>query len=276
MYNLIPLVITVVALGAIIFIVVRKFSVLAALDINTIQAEKEARVKEEIIANRLRRQMVKWSARLKRTSTPVYAGIKESFVWIYQKLQEAKSLPAQDSAAAAEPPEDRLSRLFLEAEEAAKREEWAAAEEKYIAIISQDTKNIKAFRGLGRVYLGRKQNDEARQTLEHIIRLLDEAAGLEGGPIGTENEFLCDDYKAGVYCDLAELFIENGKFADAQGAAEAAVRLCPASPRYLDTLLEISIMNKDKIAALDAWQSLNKANPENSKLAEYKEKIAEL
>ena len=43
MYNVLPLLIILFSLTSIIIIVVRKFSVLASLDIETIQSEKEAK-----------------------------------------------------------------------------------------------------------------------------------------------------------------------------------------------------------------------------------------
>ena len=41
----------------------------------------------------------------------------------------------------------------------------------YIEIIGLDSQNIKAFRELGQIYFQRKEYEEAKQTLEHILKL---------------------------------------------------------------------------------------------------------
>ena len=47
---------------------------------------------------------------------------------------------------------DEIEELFLEGQEKDKGEEYDEAEKKYIEIISLDSKNIKAFKMLGRLY----------------------------------------------------------------------------------------------------------------------------
>jgi hypothetical protein len=58
--------------------------------------------------------------------------------------------------------------------------------------------------------------------------------------------------------------------------ARKALEIEPNNPRYLDTILEISIIKKDKVLANETYKRLKEVNPENQKLAEIKEEIAEL
>ena len=49
MFNIIPLLLILLSFGVIIYIVVKKFSILANLDVDSIPAEREAKFKEKII-----------------------------------------------------------------------------------------------------------------------------------------------------------------------------------------------------------------------------------
>ena len=55
-----------------------------------------------------------------------------------------------------------------------------------------------------------------------------------------------------------------------------SLEIQPNSPKYLDFLLQVSIMVQDKKLANETLQSLAKVNPENQKLEEYKELVDEL
>jgi len=50
----------------------------------------------------------------------------------------------------------------------------------------------------------------------------------------------------------------------------------PNNPRYLDLILDLSIMRKDKKLALESWEKLAAANPDNNKLADLRSKIDSL
>ena len=55
-----------------------------------------------------------------------------------------------------------------------------------------------------------------------------------------------------------------------------ALDLEPNNPRYLDLILDLSIMKKDKEEASRYFEKLAAVNPENQKLADWKEKIDSL
>ena len=81
---------------------------------------------------------------------------------------------------------------------------------------------------------------------------------------------------AQTHFSLAEVYQAMGKMIEAVRTLKKALKIEPANPRYLDTMLEISIITKDKALALDAYEKLLKANPENNKLEEFKRQIDEL
>ena len=168
-----------------------------------------------------------------------------------------------------------INKLFLEAEELAKNERYEESEKKYIEIIGIEPKNTKAFRSLGKLYFERKDFNEARQTYEHVVKLCekDYEAGLNQE--GPQNIELANTL-AGTYFDIALVNKAMDNYAGALSSCDKALVIEPNNPRYLDTKLEISIIKKDKISALDAFQRLKEVNPENQKLDEFSAKIKEL
>jgi len=287
MYNIIPLLLILISLTVIIVIVSRKFFVLAALDVASIPAEKEAKFKERIISNRLKRNIIKYFAKAGRILKPLGQAAGNYFKVKLHKLYQAKSdfQPGDklDGKAAVE-------QLFSQAEELKKRDDLDSAEKKYIEIIGLDSKNLKAFKELGRIYFEKKEFEEAKQTFEHILKLKGDDEDIyenlaqiakEKGDLGqARDEYLksinLNKQNAQTYFSLAEVYQAMGKLEEAARALKKALKIEPANPRYLDIMLEISIIIKDKALALEAYQKFLRANPENNKLEEFKKQIDEL
>jgi len=262
MYNIIPLILILISLSVIIVIIVRKFSALASLDVENIPAEKEAKFKERIISSRLKRNIIKWSAKLSRSVKPIGYLISKFFKWSYNKLNELKEDYKNKEILTDSGHEQRIKRLFAEAEEFKKENDLTALEKKYIEIIGLDSKNIKAFKALAQLYFERQDHEEAEQTFEHILKLKE------------DNEDAHDFSQ--TYFDLALVCQAMNNTKKATANIKKALNIEPNNPRYLDTMLEISIINKDKPLALDAYKKLAEVNPDNQKLAEFKKQIDEL
>lgn len=286
MYNIIPLLLILISLSVIIVIVSRKFSVLAALDVESIPAEKEAKFKERIISNRLKRNIIKYWAKSSRVLAPLGQLAGSYLKSRLHKLYQAKNV--YQASERVEGPET-IDQLFSQAEELKKQDDLDAAEKKYIEIIGLDSKNIKAFKELGRIYFEKKEFEEAKQTFEHILKLkedediyenLAQIAKEKGDLNQARDEYLksinINKQNAQTHFSLAEVYQAMGKLQDAMRALKKALKIEPANPRYLDTMLEISIIIKDKVLALDTYEKLFKANPENNKLEEFKQQIDEL
>lgn len=290
MYNIIPLLLILISLSVIIVIVVKKFSVLANLDVANIPAEKEAKFKEMIISNRLKRNIIKWSAKLGRLSAPIARGVSRFFKLNLHKLYQLKNDYQTKEEGKSLNVEQKIEQLFTQAEEFKKRGDLASAENKYIEIIGLDSKSFKAFKELGRLYFEKKQYEEAKQTFEHVLKLkkddediyenLAQIAREKGDLNEARDEYLksinLNKQKAQTYFSLACVYQAMGKWPEAIRGLKKALKIEPANPKYLDTMLEISIIIKDKAVALDAYHKLLKTNPENNKITEFKKQIDEL
>ena len=174
------------------------------------------------------------------------------FKWIYSKLFELKDKYKSEKILPKEEAVKKVDELMAESDELIKDGNLEEAEKKLIEIIDLDNKNIEAFQTLGELYFERKNFEEAKQTLEHVIK-------LEEGDNGE------------IYYDLSLVNKESEDIEAAMKNIKEALKIEPNNPRYLDTLFDISIINKDKITALDAYKKLKEVNPENQKLDERSE-----
>jgi Tfp pilus assembly protein PilF len=281
MYNIIPLILILISLIIIIIIVARKFTVLANLDIESIQAEREAKFKERIISNRLRRSYLKYSNKLKKILDPagkLAAGLfKSSLDKLLDFKESYKEEENLKKGIMAE--ESELEKLRQEAEELIRREDFEVAEKKLLEVIKQDSRNVKSFRGLAKIYSIRKDYAEARQTLEHVLKLTEKdynkmlSEELAVTPEEREDK---KTQLSGIYCELASNSLGEENYDSAMSSIERALALEPNNPRYLDTKFEISIIKKDKIKAHEAYEKLSAVNPENQKLGDFRKRMSEI
>ena len=285
MYNIIFLSLFVVGAGLIGLIVIRKFPVLARVDINTIKKEKEDDFKEQILKKRFKRAIKKNSAKILEFLEPVTKIISN---WVrdgYEKLHELRAEYKKKSEHQEElsdhKREELVATLLSASEELIKKEAYKQAEEKLIEVISLDNKNTTAFKNLGRVYVKLGSLEEARETFEYLVKVRkEEFNAYKKSLVGTDktNEevfkiFNAESQFSQAYFDLANVYQELEKYPEAIKNLKKALEIEPNNPRYLDTIMEISIIIKDKITALDAYKKLKEANPDNQKLAEFKDAI---
>lgn len=259
MYNIIPLVIICVSLLVILIIVARKFPALANLDVENIPAEKEARFKEKIVQSRLERFLAKWKIRLARVFKFLGAKIAGLFQWLLNRLSEMRRNYAVEKAPVTiEEKSEKVKVLFAQNSEFDDKDNFEDKEKTLIKIIELEPRNIEAFRSLGSLYFANKKYEEAKPAWAHALKLLGESE---------------PDVQADIYYNLALLYKE---VLDNEGALETikmATRISPNNPRYLDALVEISIINKDKNSALEGVGKLAEVNPENGKLKDFEEQI---
>ncbi len=254
-------------------IVGRKFTILANIDVAEIQSEKNAQLKQQIIANQLRRRFGRIGLISARILKPFSRFLRNSFDWLYDTLNNWQRAQANREAALGQEISKRVDVLLFEAEELIREARFEAAEKKYIEIIGLDPKNFRAFKNLGEVYLKNQNLNEAKQTLDHALRLKkipQEQAGKTKISLGKDIEV------AQVYFLLAQVFEATGDLAKTIAYLKRALKIEKNSPRYLDRLIEVSILKKDKITALQAFSELEATNPENQKLTSFKEKINSL
>ena len=153
----------------------KKIPQLRVIDVASIPEERERKVKERILLERFQRLQSKKLGGVERAARQAGKGVSRygrravqklySLEQYYQKLKKNTSGNGEGLGAEA------VKRLFEEAEDLVKQEEYIPAEKRYIEIISHHPKNINAYEGLGNMYLKNKKYEQARETLQFAVRL---------------------------------------------------------------------------------------------------------
>ncbi|MDO9399389.1 MAG: tetratricopeptide repeat protein [bacterium] len=287
--NIISVVLILISLIIIIVIVFKKFPLLATLDIKSIPAEKEAKIKEQIISARLKRNVIKWWLQFVRFTGPLVTVLNNLFSLLYKRLQRLKD-EHQKPVANLDNNNATIDQLFDEAVMLKKQDDLAMAEKKYIKIIGLDSKNIRAFEELGRLYFEQKSFEEAKQAFEHVLKLkqddknvsdnLAQIANKKDGLSQSERDYIeslkGNKQNAQTFYNLALVYQALNSLPEAINSLKEALEIEPNNPRYLDIMLELSIITKDKMLALDIYDKLVVANLENKKIELFKKQIDEL
>lgn len=257
----------VVAVLVILVIIIRKFPQLAAMNVESIPEEKALRLKNKIIIERLTRRFLDAQKRTRTYLKPVFEKTKLGVQNLYQRAMELEQeVRQQKQPLKSFEIRNEISRHLEEAEKLVEEEEYDKAEEVYITILSLDAKNIAAYEGLTELYIENRDYKKARETARYLIKLLtkQEISGADKIHLST------------AYFDLGEIYELENKQPQALTNYKKAVDLEPNNPRYLDSLLKISILVKDKELAWRTFNALQEADPENKKLPDLKTEIESL
>jgi len=302
-FYIIPLIIIILSFLGIGFIVVRKFPQLSVLEVEKIEEVKQAKIKEDLKMQRFQRSLsqVGQKARnnLKFLSFFNTAWLKaqESFrkkvataERKYKKIlkEEAKKNPEKEVPEQGEV--ETINTLMQKADEALARGDLLFAERKYIEVLKKDQRNFEAYRGLGKVYLDMEKYKEAEETFIFLLKFLpnddrvfnrlgmvmERQGNLDKAAFYFEKAVALNPDLAVRYFDLGRLYIKLNKPALALRNFAKAADIEPANPKYLDQLVEISIICRDPDMAKAALARLREVNPENQKLEEMLERIEEI
>lgn len=263
----ISIILVVVALIIIATIILKKFPALAILDVENIPGQKEAKFKEEIIKKRIERNLSKWSGFFVKlwqifnslTSKPLHQA--------YEKLKEVKDFYRRNKKLTLAERREHVRGLFLMAEESLKNDDLEKAENSLIEIISLEQKNLRAFVDLADVYAAGKKWLEARQTLGYALKL---------AKASKDDYFLGDITVQKIYFSLAWVNENIGDNREALDNVSEALEIEPNNPKYLNLAIELAILENKKEFALEMFNRLEEANPENAKLKELQEEINQM
>ena len=267
MLHTISLILFIICLIVVLAIILKKFPALAILDINNIPGEKEAKFKEQIIRQKVERDLAHWGSFFARiwlfTSRNVSGFLKNS-------QEQLKKIKLNYKSMAKIPfveKQKMIKDLFISYADSLK-ENINEAEEKLVEIISLDQKNLTAFFKLASLYDEQKKWSEARQTYEYALKLARQHKDDE--------TIMAELTLQEIYFSLAWVERESGDLEAALENIREALDLEPNSPRYLDLILDLSIMKKDKELALISLEKLAAVNPENQKIEEWRNTIDKL
>ncbi|NUM25048.1 MAG: hypothetical protein HUU49_00295 [Candidatus Buchananbacteria bacterium] len=267
---IIPAIIIVVSLGAIIFMVFKKLPDLAMIDVETIAQEKETRVRNRIMAERLVRSSLNLKKNVGVLLKPVGEKVKEGSAKMYQKILELekKTVSSKQPLKKIDLHQETQDKL-AEASRLLKEGELEKAEEIGIEAIELDNQNLEAYELLVEIYIKSREYKKARETAKYLLKLFNQQKAADEGSLLRRRLANC-------YGDLGYVYELEHRYSYALTNYQKAVELEPNNPRFLDLLMKISIILKNKKLALEVFSSLEQADPENAKLPEIKEEINNL
>lgn len=293
MYNLIPFLIIIASLSVILFIIVRKFPTLSSIDVEASHKEKQIQLHEKIVLERIKRRLGAWlDIRKAPFINKALNGFMDNLKSFHDTLIELErkhrfmGFKRKKKAFG----DDREIRVLRQAENLFKENRLDEAEKKFIEVIKLNSHNMDAYRGLGSIYRELKQYSQAAEVFEYIIKLdeSDSEAYLNLGAV---------KFGAGDMSAAREYYLKANKLSsgntqsliglidscralnfneEALGYIKEAINIEPNNPKYLDQLIDVSIILKDKITAEEGLSKLKETNPENQKISEYKKIIKEL
>ncbi len=268
MPTIISLILIGICLLIILAIILKKFPALAILDINNMPGEKEAKFKDQIIKQKVERDLARVGGRVARVWLFVSKRVSGFLQSSQSQLKKIKNSYKSAIKISQVEKQKRIKDLFVAYTDSLKKESYNEAEEKLVEIISLDQKNISAFFKLGSLYDEQKKWSEARQTYQYALKL----AKQFSGDIDLMAELTIQE----IFFSLAWVEREAGDLEAALENIREALELEQNSPRFLDLILDLSIMKKDKESALLYLEKLALVNPENNKLSDFQEKVENL
>ena len=287
----------VISTGGIIFLIGRHFPQVANVDTDNLPVEREARKKRDLIRQRVTAQSAEWQKRLVARLGPfkkiwgrmqlkfrIYVGKVEK-LWQHEQMLQRKSRPATATSLSLFAQE--IDHYIEEGETFRRDGRLEQAEKSYIEAIKRQPRAVLAYRGLAETYRDKGSLTEAFETYQFLFQLepnndtvaaelgaLAESQGkIEDAIQYYQQAVLINDSLAPRFYHLAELFLKINQPAAAREAVLSAVELEPKNPRYLDLAIETAILCHDQRLAKECYQELRSVNPDNQKLAIWKERI---
>lgn len=269
-YDIIPFFIITACFLIIIFMLARKFPALKVLDINTITEEREKKIKKTILESRLKRNLDRLLRMVTLFLRPFFEKILTVVRHFYHRIL-ALERKYKDEAATRRnsqiEPEEKIHQYLHEANEKMKTSETPmAAEELFIKVIEIDNKNIDAYKGLNELYMKAHDYQKAKEVGRYILRL-----SLDGYKKDASMEK--KQTVASCYAHLGEIEQNLENMPSAMKNYKEALKLHPNNPKFLDLLLRISIIVKDKKLARTTLQELKLADPENQKIIDLEKEV---
>jgi tetratricopeptide (TPR) repeat protein len=279
-------IILVVSLALLLFIVFRHLPELKVLDIESIPKERQVEAKIKILeAKFLRRHQVNQD-KLSKAVGPVKEKVSN---WL-KKAQENVKVMEKKYQRETEVEETRtksINELFAEAKALISSQNYPLAEKNLIEIIARDKKDIRAYEMLAELYRLSKSYDQAEEVIKYLIKLRslkfrkNKNAEIKKEKIeDTEAELLetidLDNELGRYYDDLAKVYELADKKDKALDCYLRANAIEPNNPKFLDKVVELAIIVGDKGLASKTYRRLKEINPENGKLADFKEVLEKM
>lgn len=285
---IISIFIIVVAVAWLGLIIYRHWPDLNNLNLESLSEAKSDQAKAEILEAQIKRKSDKVAKKINQ----VIKNQSNFFIQILNDIKE-KIEDLEDKYRSPEKVLEKqksIDQLLSEADDLFDQSKYTESEKILIEVILRSKRSITAYRQLGEVYLAKRDYDQAEEVYNYLLKLYlakERKAGnkdfesLKSLKLeDLESDFLNSlevDPAIGVcYDHLGEIYEIRNKKQKALDCYLKASSISPNNPKYLDRLIQLSLIFKDKGLAKRALNRLDQINPDNAKLPEYREDIEKI
>ncbi len=266
----------IVALVVLFFVFFHKMPLLANIDIANLPAEREAAKKQAIIDDRIRRQLAQHGWWWRSLLGPVYQKLKDFFWRGYGQLQKLDRQHLKARLQARGLNWQRAKQLLADAKEAYQKGDLVQAEKLAVESLELDKSQLDSFVVLAEIYEEQKKYQEAEETWLYVVKRLSQKYRADQSRGRQDEAKEAGRQLAEYQCSLGQLCLRNDHLERADQCLKQALKIEPKNPRYLDTLLEISIIRKDRVTAVTVFDTLAEVDPDNGSLDDYRQQIRQL
>ncbi|MBM3204806.1 hypothetical protein FJZ48_02380 [Candidatus Uhrbacteria bacterium] len=274
-------------------LVARHWKELRLLNPLSIKEERERQQRDTLIQRRFERLHADKIKPFQRLVERLKQAARKQYHRAYERLQAFEALYKnikQPFSAIAPSTRDRIQTLLRDARSLMRDLKWADAERRYLEVLSIDTRQAEAYRGLGEIYLKQKLYPQAKETFEFLIKMKEADDGTYAGLADIAEELdqveEAEDMRlkavehsprqAYRHAQLAEFYLEQGEPAKAWPSAKRASDLEPMSAKYLECSLEVAVLLKDRKEARQRYDRLRLLAEDRTKFQSWKEKVETL
>ena len=284
--NIFLIIIVVICFGVIGSIILKKIPQIKRVDPSKLDSYREGKIKNKIFEKKLERDINKINSTIKPILSSISERIKKwrwALLRIEKKYREKLAKTHFDDKISTE---IKINEHLENAENAIKENDYNKAENEYIEALKTDMHNLDIYIKLGDLYLLKKDYEKAKETYEYVIKVQENdyiysKLGDISSEIGDLNNAMLN-YSKSIsitannpiyYLNLAKINLKLEQYEDCLHNINRALNLEPENPKFLDFLLDLSIIMGDKNLAEKTISKLIEVNPENRAIPEYRDKI---
>lgn len=204
--------------------------------------------------------------------TEIIIGQKKEIKAIGERIQEVLDAEKREKKT-----EREHRSVITEAKKLADNKRLKQAEKKYLSIIKNDHNNVKAYQGLGEIYIVQGEYQGAAEVFKKVSEL-DPTNDMAFTNLGMaymqinkpSDAVVAFEYAVALDGKIPHRYINLALAAEKAGdskkqisALEHAVNLEPDKLEYLEVLVNVSMLAGDNSAAKDALKKIITIDPDN-------------
>lgn len=288
--NIILVFFIITSLLVIFFIVIKKIPQLKVIEPEELDIYKEEKIKRNILNKKFQRDIDSFYKKSLKILRPISSYVSKKINKLYKYLHSLEHKYRTKLVKTYFDDKISLESQVLvhieRADDFLQKKEFAKAETEYIDALKIDVHNLDVYKKLADMYFQNKEYDKAKETYEYILKIKeDDYSYSRLGDISKNKGDLSQamsHYVKSVavnsnnpmhYYNLAKINLKLEQIEDSLNNVNKALNIEADNPKFLDFLLDLSIIMKDKDLANKTFRRLKEANPDNNRLLEIQEKI---